>query len=311
VTPRRIDTHHHAIPQAYGAWLRSHGVDAGGLLIPEWSPALSLELMDSVGVETAVLSVSTPGVNLGDAADARTWARRVNVDLAQVVRDFPWRFGFFATLTLPDVDGSLDELAYAFDVLHADGVILLANHRGTYLGAPEFDPLFDELNRRRAVVFVHPAQLPANPVPGIPPFVADFLLDTTRAAIQLGASGTLDRCPDLKIILSHAGGFVPYAAYRIAMFASPRRDPTDGLAQLKRFYFDIALSGSPTALPSLLTLAAPDHVLFGSDFPHAPAATVRGFSSLYAAHPLADAQRRSIDRTAAQALFPRLDRGLM
>jgi predicted TIM-barrel fold metal-dependent hydrolase len=255
------------------------------------------------------LSVSTPGVDLGDVADARRWARRVNDDLATVVQGHPGRFGFFATLTLPDVDGSLAELAYAFDVLHADGVILLANQRGAYLGAPEFDAVFDELNRRRAVVFVHPASLPdETPVPGIPPFVADFLLDTTRAAIRLGASGTLDRCPDLKIILSHAGGFVPYAAYRIATFVSPRRDPSDGLALLKRFYFDIALSGSPTALPSLLALAAPDHVLFGSDFPHAPKATVSGFSSMYTRHPLAETQRRSIDRGAAEMLFPRLAR---
>ena len=132
---RRIDTHHHAVPPDYGAWLRSHDVDAGGLLIPDWSPEASLEVMEAVGVETAVLSVSTPGVDLGDMAEARKWARRVNDDLATVVQRYPGRFGFFATLTLPDVDGSLDELAYAFDVLHADGVILLANHRGTYLGA--------------------------------------------------------------------------------------------------------------------------------------------------------------------------------
>jgi len=309
VDTRRIDTHHHAVPADYAQWLRSHEIDAGGLPIPQWSPQLSLDMMDAVGVETALLSISTPGVNLGDAADARTWARRVNENLATVVRHHPSRFGFFATLPLPDVDGSLAELAYAFDLLHADGVILLANHRGTYLGAPEFDRVFDELNRRRAVVFVHPAQLPAaNIVPGIPPFVADFLLDTTRAAIQLAASGTLERCSDLKIILSHAGGFVPYAAYRIAPFASPRRDNSDGLAQLKRFYFDIALSGSPTALPSLLTFAAPDHVLFGSDFPHAPAAAVRGFSGMYARHSLPDLQRRSIDRGAAEMLFPRLAR---
>jgi predicted TIM-barrel fold metal-dependent hydrolase len=306
---RRIDTHHHAVPHAYAEWLRSRAADAGGLPIPAWSPALSLDIMDAVGVETAVLSVSTPGVHLGNDAEARGWARRVNDALAAVVRDVPGRFGFFATLPLPDVDGALEELTYAFDVLRADGVILLANHRGTYLGAPEFDAIFDELNRRRAVVFVHPAQLPAADIaPGLPPFVADFLLDTTRAAIQLGASGTLDRCPDLKIILSHAGGFVPYAAYRIAPFASPRRDPADGLAQLKRFYFDIALSGSPTALPSLLSFAAPDHVLFGSDFPHAPAAAVRGFSGMYARYSLADAQRRSIDRGAAEMLFPRLAR---
>ena len=120
-------------------------------------------------------------------------------------------------------------------------------------------------------MFVHPSQPPGlEPLPGMPTYVADFLLDTTRAAVRLAASGTLDRCPDLRVILSHAGGFVPYAAYRLALAASPKGNPIDGLAQLQKFYFDIALSGSPTALPSLLAFAKPGHVLFGSDFPYAP-----------------------------------------
>ncbi|MEX2207568.1 MAG: amidohydrolase family protein [Myxococcota bacterium] len=304
---RRIDTHHHVVPPAYAAWLRSRGLAAGGLPIPDWSPDAALASMDKVGVQTAVLSVSTPGVHLGDDAAARKWAREVNEYAAAVAQSRPERFGFFATLCLPDVEGSLRELEHAFDVLHADGVVLLANCGGVYLGDARFDALFDALNRRRAVVFVHPSQPPGlEPLQGMPTFVADFLLDTTRAAIRLAGSGTLDRCPELKLILSHAGGFVPYAAYRIATFASPKGNPIDGMAQLKKFYFDTALSGSPSALPSLLAFAEPGHVTFGSDWPYAPDVAVGAFTGMYEAYGIEPAQRESIDRSAAETLFPRL-----
>lgn len=295
------------VPPDYAAWLRRRGVEAGGLPIPDWSPAAALALMDERGVETAILSVSTPGVHLGDDAEARAMAREVNEYAAAMVRSRPGRFGFFATLCLPDLDGSLAELAHAFDTLGADGVVLLANSRGTYLGDEAFEPLFVELDRRRAVVFVHPSFVPGlEPLPGIPTFVADFLLDTTRAAILLARSGTLDRHPHLKIILAHAGGIVPFAAYRFSAAASPSGNPLDGIARLKRFHFDTALSGSPTALPSLLAFAEPDHVLFGSDFPYAPAPVVGAFTGMYETFPLPDPQRRSIDRRAAEQLFPRL-----
>ncbi len=303
----RIDTHHHIVPAAYAAWLRRKGLDAGGLPIPEWSVDSAIALMDKYGIQTAIMSISTPGVHLGDDAEAREKAREMNEYAAQVVRKHPGRFGFFATLCLPDVKGSLDELAYAFDQLHADGVVVLANSRGIYLGEKSFDPLFDELNRRRAVVFVHPSYLFGNDPPkGMPPYIADFLLDTTRAAVRLAGSGTLDRCPELKVILSHAGGFVPYAAYRIAGAASLKRNFADRLAQLRKFYFDIALSGSPTALPSLLTLAQPDHVLYASDWPYAADPTVGAFTGMYERYSLSDAQRISIDRGAASSLFLRL-----
>ena len=158
-------------------------------------------------------------------------------------------------------------------------------------------------------MFVHPSLLPGlDPLPGVPGFVADFLLDTTRAAILLARSGTLDRHPDLKIILSHAGGFVPYAAFRLSAATSPSGNPFDGIAQLKRFYFDIALSGTPTALPSLLAFAERDHVLFGSDFPYAPAPVVGAFTQMYERFDVTEAQRHSIDRGAAEQLFPRLQR---
>ncbi len=305
--PGRIDTHHHVVPPSYGAWLERNGMRAGGLPIPKWSADAALALMDKCGVRTAILSVSTPGVHLGDNAEARDKAREVNEYAAEAMRQHPSRFGFFATLCLPDLKGSMDELAFAFDQLDADGVVLLANCRGICLGEKEFDPLFDELNRRKAVVFVHPSIPPGlPPLTGVPPFIADFLLDTTRAAIRLAASGTLDRCPDMKVILSHAGGFVPYAAYRLAMAASPIGNPADGLSQLQKYYFDIALSGSPTALPSLLAFAKPGHVTFGTDFPYAPDPVIDAFNRMYANYAIDGDIRASIDRGTAEQLFPRL-----
>jgi len=301
----RIDTHTHILPPDYATWLRARNADAGGLPIPDWSEEAALETMAARSVRTAIVSVSTPGVHLGDGRDARAMARAVNDYCAALVARHRGRFGFFASLPLPDVDGALAELEYAFDTLHADGVILLANTHGIYLGDDAQKPLFDELNRRGAVVFVHPAHLPGNTVAGVPPFAVDFLLDTTRAAIKLMTSGTVTRCPNLKIVLSHAGGFVPYAAHRIGVTMSPF-GVTDGIAQLKRFYFDTALSGSPTALPSLLAFAAPDHVTFGTDWPHAPPPVGAAFTRMYEAYPIADAQRASIDRGAAEKLFPRL-----
>jgi len=303
----RIDTHSHVVPPEYAEWLRGKGLLAGGLPIPSWDADSTLLLMDRHDIATAVLSVSTPGVHLGDDAEARAMARDVNDYAAQVVRDHPGRFGFFATLPLPDVDGALAELDRAFDTLGADGIVLLANHRGVYLGDPTFDPVFDELQRRQAVAFVHPSLIPRlEPIDGIPTFIADFLLDTTRAALNLARTGTLERCPDVKIVLAHAGGFVPYAAYRLAFAASPRGDVVHGLSLLKRYYFDIALSGSPTALPSLLAFTGPDHVTFGSDWPYAPDVAVAGMTHLYETYDLDEQARDQIDRGTAAALLPRM-----
>jgi predicted TIM-barrel fold metal-dependent hydrolase len=309
---RRIDVHHHAVPAPYAAWLRSKGIEAaGGRALPAWAPEESLRLMDERDIATAILSVSAPGVQLdpsrqGDA-EARAMARRTNELLARVAQDHPTRFGFFATLTLPDVDGALEEASYAFDALGASGVILLANTHGRYLGAPEDEALLAELNRRRAVVLVHPRELPGPPVEGIPPFAADFLLDTTRAACRLVHSGAVARHPDLRIILSHAGGFVPYASHRLAMgiTATTGRAPFEVLDDFRRFWFDTALS-SPAALPSVLAFAAPGHVLFGSDFPFAPDVAVAHFTGqLDAYEALDDAGHAAVDRRSAAALFPR------
>lgn len=270
-TPDRIDTHHHIVPPFYRDWLQSRNISAGGKEIPEWTVESAMDLMGRSGVATAITSVSTPGTEPADGPEARTMARRLNEFSADVARENPGSFGFFATLPLPDVSGALAETEYSFDALNADGVVLLANCRGIYLGDSQFEPLLEELDRREAVAFVHPSTLPADPVPGIPAYTADFLLDTTRAAVNLAKSGCLDRYPSIKFILSHGGGFLPYAAQRMATMASPKADLDDGMRLLRQFYFDTALTSSDNAFPSLLAFAQPGHVTFGSDWPYAPA----------------------------------------
>jgi predicted TIM-barrel fold metal-dependent hydrolase len=307
-SPVRIDTHQHIVPPFYAQWLAAKGITAGGLPIPQWSAEGALDLMESAKVATGILSVSTPGVHLGDDAEAQDMARQVNEFTASVVHQFPGRFGFFATLTLPDVEGAIAEARYALDVLKADGVVLLTNVRGAYLGLPAWDPLMQELNARKTVVFVHPSDLPGPSVEGIPPFAADFLLDTTRAAIHYAKSGGLERYPDLKIILSHGGGFVPYAAERIARICSPDGSNEAGIARLRQFYFDTALSSSPYALPSLLAFADHTHITFGSDWPYAPKSRSLHFVEMLNNFSMSDELRAAINRSNAGQIFPRLFR---
>ncbi|MFC8515391.1 amidohydrolase family protein [Streptomyces sp. NPDC057257] len=307
--PHRIDVHQHIVPAFYRDLLAKAGlVEAGGRQLPDWSPESALEQMDLLGTATAIVSVSTPGTGfLTEPGEATALARRLNDFSASLTAQHPHRFGHFATLPMPDTAASATEAARALDELGADGVTLLANNRGTYLGADGQDALWRTLNERRAVVFVHPAELPAPAVDGIPPFAADFLLDTTRAAYLLVRNGVVRRYPDIRFVLSHAGGFVPYASHRmaVAIASDTGRSPLDVLEDLRGFYFDTALSSSPAALPTLLAFARPGHVLFGSDWPFAPAAAgqyfVNGLEG--GADP---GTRAAIDRTNAQALFPRL-----
>ncbi|MCX6499493.1 MAG: amidohydrolase family protein [Arthrobacter sp.] len=313
--PYRVDTHQHIVPPDYARWIHGKGIRPGGVGLPPWSERSALKFMDRHNVQTAILSLSTPGVYFGDASEARQRAREVNEYSAQVAAARPERFGFFATLTLPDLEGALAEARYGLDILHADGIVLLANNDGRYLGDPGFEPLLEFLHHRRAVVFVHPGELPAPPVPGIPGFTADFMLDTTRAAISLVLSGALEKYPGIKFILAHAGGFVPYIAYRILLTMLNDQDLAIGALAalidknqsiLRRFYYDVALSASPAALPSLLEVADPGRILYGTDFPFAPSPAIDILNMQYENYPLDPALRAAIDRGNAMALFPRL-----
>jgi 6-methylsalicylate decarboxylase len=308
---QRIDTHHHAIPSFYRDSLRKAEIDAaGGRDLPEWSPEASLQTMGELDVATAILSVSTPGTTfLPSRTDAVSLARDVNDYLADLVKAQPDRFGFFATIPMPHVGESAAEVVRSLDELGADGVVLLANSAGTYLGQEGQDELFAALHARSAVVFVHPADLPGPAVDGVPPFATDFLLDTTRAAYLLVRNGICRKYANIKFILSHAGGFVPYASHRMAVgiMSDTGRSLTDSLDDFAGFYFDTALSSSSAALPSLLAFAKPGHVTFGSDWPFAPVAAGKLFAAGLETYPGLDADARAaIEHTNALALFPRL-----
>jgi predicted TIM-barrel fold metal-dependent hydrolase len=312
-TSFRIDVHQHVVPAFYAQALASHGGDPSGSLTPEWSPERAIAFMDSQQIATGILSVSTPSV-VGWAPDERRqMARRINEYTADLVAKQPDRFGSFATLPLPDIDGALGEAEYALGTLHADGVVLMASYTGKYLGDPAFEPLWAELDRRRAVVFEHPGDTPGQPLippaTGVAPPMANFPFETTRTAIQLVLNGVVDRYPGLRIILSHGGGFLPYASLRFAELArvfNPAAPSPDAiLASFRRFYFDTALS-SGAALPTLTAFASPGHILFGTDSPYDRGVAAAFTAALDTSDSLTADDQASISHRNAQALFPRL-----
>jgi predicted TIM-barrel fold metal-dependent hydrolase len=309
----RIDVHQHVVPALYAEALASHGGDPSGSATPSWSPESAIAFMDSQQITTGILSVTTPSVVGWAPADRRQMARRINEYTAELVTQRPDRFGNFATLPLPDIDGALAEADYALDTLHADGVVLMASYAGKYLGDPAFEPLWAELDHRHAVVLEHPGDTPGQPaIPpaaGVAPPMADFPFETTRTAVQLVLNGVLDRHPGVRIILSHAGGFLPYASLRFAELArvfDPAAVSSDAiLASLRRFYFDTALSSGP-ALPTLMAFASPGHVLFGTDFPYDHGVSAAFTAALDSADSLTADDQTAISHGNAQALFPRL-----
>lgn len=311
--PARIDVHQHIVPPVWAETLAAQGLDSGGWAIPDWSPKSAVAMMDQQGIATGVLSVTAPGVHLGDKAQARDLARAVNEYGAEVVKDNPDRFGYFAGIPLPDADAAVAEAVHALDTLHADGVVLMSNARGRYLGEPDFETLWAELDRRGANVFIHPAQPPMDLLPGTPAPLADYVFDTTRSALNLVLNGVMSRYPNVRVILSHGGGFLPYAAYRFAGLTSTvvdrERKAEDLLRDMRRFYFDTALSASPSALPALLAFAEPGHVLYGSDWPFAPQEAGSYYNDFLESYPgFTPGQAAAIDRKSAEALFPRLAR---
>jgi predicted TIM-barrel fold metal-dependent hydrolase len=311
--PARIDVHQHIVPPLWAEALAARGLDSGGWVIPSWSPRSAIAMMDQQGIATGVMSVTSPGVHLDGDVAARDLARAVNEYGAEVVKDHPDRFGHFASIPLPDVDGAVAETVYALDTLGTDGVVLMSNAHGKYLGDADFEPLWAALDRRAATVFVHPAQPPMTLLPGTPAPLADYVFDTTRTALNLVLGGVMSRYPNVRVILSHGGGFLPYAAYRFSGLTSTvvdrNRNAEDILRDLKRFYFDTALSASPSALPALLAFAEPGHVLYGSDWPFAPQDAGTYYNNFLEAYPdYTPGQAEAIDRGNAEALFPRLAR---
>jgi 6-methylsalicylate decarboxylase len=305
---RRIDVHHHIFPPPYveaaGARLRAQAPDFA-FVLEQWSPERSLEAMRESGVTGAITSLSTPGVFAGNVAAARTLARQCNDFAAGMMRAHS-QFGMFATLPMPDVEGSLAEIAYALDVLHADGIGFLSVYGDKWLGDAAFAPIFDELNRRKAIVFVHPSVSTccAALLPNVPPAVVEFLFDTTRTIVSLLYSGTFTRCPDIRFIFPQDGGTLPMLADRIAnSLRRAKLNPSDeGMATLRRLYFDVATSTTPIGLGALLGLVPADHVMFGTDYPFLPMSlTTSGLD----ASPLSEGQQACINHRTAASLLPR------
>ena len=306
--PHRIDVHHHIAPPSYISELAPKN-----LLQPvsrNWTPARSLEDMDRAGVATSVTSVTTPGVWLGDGAEARRMARECNDYAAKLVIDHPGRFGVFATLPMPDVEGTLREIAYALDSVKVDGVCMFTSYGDKWLGDPAFAPVMEELNRRKAVLYTHPtaANCCRNLVPGVPPPVIEYGTDTTRTIASVVFSGTAARFPEIRFIFSHAGGTMPFLSERLTRLpladkSLEPRVPKGVAYELRKFNYDVAQAAHPTALASLLRLVPVSQVLFGTDFPFRTAADhVRGLAD----HGFSAADLRSIERDNALRLLPQV-----
>ena len=281
-----MDVHHHFIPPFWFEEVKEHiSRQGGGRIVPNWygwSEQQALDRMDQAGVATAIVSISAPGVWFGDAAQGRRLSRETSLYAAEMRQRHPKRFGFFAALPLPDVEGSLREIEYAFDQLHADGVVLMTSYGDRWLGDPSFDPVMQELDRRGAVVYVHPGS-PAccsQLMPYVPPFLTEFTQDTNRTITSLMFSGQLARHRAIRFIFSHAGGTIPMLAGRIAQLSTsvPQLAAAvpDGVeAELRRLYYEVANSANRPAMAALLSLVPATQVMFGSDFPLVPIEATR------------------------------------
>jgi predicted TIM-barrel fold metal-dependent hydrolase len=309
---RRIDLHFHLIPKFYQDAAYEFGTGPVIGRYPEWSPERALDLMDAHGIEVALTSLAQPGVQFGDPTRARALARRCNDYAAGLNARWPKRFGAFAVVPLWEIRDAIEEIGYALDVLKLQGVCLFASYAGKFLGDPHFDPLLEELDRRAAVVFVHPALHPASrtldlPWPG---FMMEYLFDTTRAAVNLVFGGATMRFPRIRFVLAHAGGVVPYFAWRLSVSPMidsrlPQIPPEQIFARLGQFWYDTALCPTPQTMACLAGVARPEQIVFGTDWPFANAEVLAEALELYAtAVPIADLQRGAIDRTNALSLFP-------
>jgi 6-methylsalicylate decarboxylase len=311
---RTVDLHHHIIPDFYWGASNEDGDAAGGITPPRWSLDGAIAYLDEAQIDVAVPSVSTPGVHFGDDAAARRLARRVNEYLAGIKHDRPDRFGGFAAVPLPDIEGSLDAIAYALDVLELDGVAMLTNAGGAYLGDARFDPLFAELQRRAAVVFVHPTASP-DPIAHtleLPDSLLDYPVDTSRAIAKLHYSNTFARTPDVKYVFSHAGGTIPFVASRFAivdeMNVIPGARERGAFADaLPRLYWDTASAFSDPVLHMLRSVAGLGNVVFGTDYPYPrDAISIAGLGQLRHTAELDERERSGVLGASAARLIPRL-----
>lgn len=306
----RIDVHNHLLPEFYveAAGAQAIGGQGSSGRVPAWDRARLLHTMQSAGITKTITSFTAPGVSTVVAKQRALIARRCNEYAAGLRFDHPGQFGMFATLPLPDIDASLNEIAYAFDVLQCEGVCLLSNYEGSYLGEPKFEPLYAELQRRAAVIFVHPTSPMEQVRIGFSMSSLEFPFDTTRTAASLMVRGILKRFPSIRFILSHAGGALPYLVERLDLLSRNnlqlREYAPDGFtAECARFYVDTALSTGPATFAALRKVVPLHQILFGTDFPFGPPGqaeiAVAGLSELG----LSSAELAAIEWANAKSLF--------
>src|SRR5262244_1830022 len=312
-SPRRIDVHFHLIPPFYQEAAYAAGAGPAIGRYPDWSPERALELMDQNGIAVALTSLAQPGVQFGDPIKATALARRCNDYASELAVRFPNRFGAFATVPMWDMHEATTEIEHALGALKHQGVCLFASYGEKFLGDKHFDPVLEALNARNAVAFIHPALHPSSrklalPWPG---FMMEYVFDTTRAAVNLVFTGAIERFPRIRFVLAHAGGLMPYFAWRLSV--SPMIDsrleqlsPAQVYARFRRFWYDIALAPTAETLACLAGIAAPEKIVFGSDWPFANNRVVAEVVRTYEAVPIPPAQREAIDRENALSLFPQL-----
>ena len=307
VRPYRIDTHSHfTIPKLYDL-AAANGTNQATL--KDWSPAKMLAQMEEGAVQTSIFSISDPGVHFGDNAAARALARECNEAGARVVRDNPSRFGMFAVLPLPDVDGALKEAEYALDTLKADGIGVLSSYQGKYLGNPVYTPLLEELNRRKAIVYCHPYCAACGAQPELTDAQnrgLEFVFDTTRTILSLLQTGAVARFPDITFIWSHGGGTVPYITSRLNGAGQKLPKTTTVMAELQKFYYDTAQAFNPYTLPSFKKFVPTSQILFGTDFPLGGGSAAVVAKGLIENGGFTPTELRAIERDNALRLLPRL-----
>jgi predicted TIM-barrel fold metal-dependent hydrolase len=302
----RIDVHHHFFAPAYREVMEEY---AARPPVRDWTLARTLEEMDRHGIAAAMLSLSPPGIHRVGRERTRALARAVNEHAAGIRAERPRRFGHFASVPMPHVEDTLAEIAHALDTLGADGIQLMTSYGDRWPGHPDFEPVFAELNRRKALVFIHPLEPDCcrHLIDWVPPVLAEFPQDTTRCVFSLLFSGTLARCPDIHFIVCHAGGAVPVLAGRAVVTGLERlhaeRLPNGLDHELRKLHYDVALAANRPALAALFTYVPVSQVLLGSDYPFGTAGDgIRGLET----YGLAAGDLDAIYRGNAQRLIPRL-----
>ncbi|MFZ1042512.1 MAG: amidohydrolase family protein [Anaerolineales bacterium] len=326
MSKKRIDVHFHAIASEAYAILTDLGIhEVGSVQLPQWNEIETLAFMDRNLIETAILSTSDFPIPSSALPQIHQIARVSNDFYADLIAKNPKRFGAFAALPLHDVEASLKEISYALDTLHLDGVMLLSNYEGIYLGDPVIEPIMDELNRRKVVTFIHPGAPLVDPRMrlDLPIWLVEYPINTTRAVTNLIVSGSFSRHADIHFILAHAGGAIPYITQRLLVGYLQQHEHMDPQTPLplpeaiqkfqsfrkmmRRFYCDAAMSTFPSTMSTLRTVIGTSHILFGSDYPYAPEKVLQVSNKFLNNYPPLDfIGHNQIARQNALGLFPRI-----